>query len=198
MRKEIKETSVDSPTQYTLVGEVIRKLLKFKIVKHLCFSLGLKGFNRIGWQVERKGKIVQSGFTYNSRVDKGGDLSASLIAGESLNSISAPLPPKYIALSTSTLTAAAGDETLTGESSVSGLARAVGTIQNYTCPASLDAACSYEIYKAFTNAGATTTIKSSALFDASSDGNMFVEANLDSDAVLEVSDILKLTWTVNL
>ena len=196
MRKEIKETSVDSPTQYTLVGEVIRKLLKFKIVKHLCFSLGLKGFNRIGWQVERKGKIVQSGFTYNSRVDKGADLSASLLAGESFNSITTPLPPKYIALSTSELTPAAGDETLTGETSVSGLARAVGAIQSYTGPASLDAAASYIVYKAFTNAGATTTIESSALFDST--GNMFVEANLDSSATLEVDDLLKISWTINL
>ncbi len=192
------ETKVSSPIQYTFVGKLIRKLLKFKIIKHLCFSLGLRGFNRMGWQVVRKGKVVQWGFTYNSRVDKGGDLAASLIAGESLNSISSPLAPKYIALGETTLSPAAGDETLTDESVISGLTRAVGAIQNYTGPASLDAACSYEIYKAFTNAGATTTIKASALFDASSNGNLFVEANLDSDAVLEASDILKITWTVNL
>ena len=193
-----KETNVAPPVQYTLLGKVIKKLLKFSIIKHVCFSLGLKGFNRMGWEVVRNGKVVQCGFTYNSRVDKGADLSASLLAGESLNSITTPLPPKYIALSTSELTPAAGDETLTGETSVSGLARAVGAIQSYTGPASLDAACAYTIYKSFENLGETTTIESSALFDASTSGNMFVEANLDSSATLEVNDILKISWTVNL
>lgn len=198
MKKQKEQTTgvVNSPKQYTAFGKFMRGLLRFKIVKHICFNLGLKGFNKVGWQQIRNGKVIKQGFTYNARVDKGADLSASLLAGESLNSISSPAAPIDIALGTSTLTPDKGDTTLTDETSVSGLARTTGTIQNYSGPSSLDGACSYEVYNEFTNGGATTTIRSSALFDTNS--NMFVEANLDSDAVLESSDILKITWTVNL
>ncbi len=184
--------------QYTLLGKMIKRLLRFGIVKHICFNLGLKGFNKVSFEHIRNGKVINRGFSYNSRVDKGGDLSASLLTGESLNSITSPLPPVYIALSTSTLTPAKGDTTLDGETSVSGLARAVGTVQNYTAPTALDGACSYEVYKEFTNAGATTTIVSSALLDASSSGNLFAEDNLTSSSVLENGDVLKITWTVSL
>lgn len=193
------ETKVSAPIQHTLLGKVIKKLLKFKVIKHLCFKFKLRGFNRVGWQVIRDGKVVQSGFTYNDRVDKGADLTASLMAGESLNSISSPAAPIYIALSTSTLTPAKGDTTLSGETSVSGLARALGTIQNYSGPSALDGACSYECYKQFTNSsGSTVTVKSCALFDAASGGNLFVEANLSSNATLENGDIIKISWTCEL
>jgi hypothetical protein len=137
-------------------------------------------------------------FVYNSRVNKGADLQASLMSGSSLNSITSPLPPKYIALSTASLTPAAGDTTLTSETVVAGIARALGTVQNYVAPASLDAAASYDVYKQFTLTGAGTTVVSSALFDAASTGNLFVEANFGSSAVMATNDILQVTWTVNL
>lgn len=194
----MKNLETKKPVQYTSLGRLIKKLLKLNIVKHLCFSLGLRGFNRVGWEQVRNGKVIKRGFTYNDRVDAGAALSSSLLAGEALGGITSPAAPKYIALSTSTLTPAKTDTTLTGETSVSGLARAVGTIQNYTAPTTLDGACSYEVYKAFTNAGATTTIKSAALFDAATGGNMFVEANLSSDATLESGDLIRVNWEVNL
>lgn len=137
-------------------------------------------------------------FVYNSRVDKGAALQASLMSGSSLGSIASPLPPIYVALSTSTLSPAKGDTTLSGETSVAGLARALGTVQNYVAPSTLDGAASYDVFKQFTLTGSATTVVSSALFDASSSGNLFVEANFSSSAAMATNDILQVTWTVNI
>ena len=159
----------------------------------LGFNLKIRGFNRVG--VKLNGKSL--GYSYNSRVDVGAKLQAYLMTGSNLGSLSSPNYPIYIALSTSSLTPAHGDTTLTGETSVTGLGRAIGTPQNYVAPASLDAAASVDVYKQFTLTGTATTIVSSALFDASSTGNMFCEANLATSATMQTNDILQLTWTIN-
>ena len=219
---------VNAPLQYSSSPAVLlfKKFLHTKIGARVGFALGLKGFNRIvaehhkfqrfytdnntklarGEFVKQIGNTARFGIyrkaklsmAFNSRVDKGADLTASLITGTSINSISSPLPPKYIALSTSTLTPAKGDTTLSGETSVSGLARALGTQGSYTGPASLDGAASYTVTKTFTLTGSATTVVSAALFDASSTGNMFVEANLATSATMATNDTLAITWTVNL
>lgn len=182
------------PSQYSEVGMLFKKFLHTRLGSFLGYHAGLSGFNRI--DVSVNGKTV--GHSYNSRVDKGAALTASLISGSSLGSISSPLPPLYIALSTSSLTAAKGDTTLTGESVVSGLARALGTAGSYSAPASLDGSASYTITKTFTmGAAGPVTIQSAALFDAASTGNMFVEANLSASAVVVNGDTLALTWTIN-
>lgn len=184
---------------------IFKKFLHTKIGAKLGFMFGLKGFNRVGAVLTRANpkwyqrKQIFIGFAYNSRVDKGGDLIASLITGAAQNSISSPLPPKYIALSTSSLTPAHGDTTLSGETAASGLARALGTQGSYTTPSVLDGACSYTVTKTFTNtSGGPVTVVSAALFDASSVGNMFVEANLSSSAIMAINDTLAITWTINL
>lgn len=143
--------------------------------------------------------LPRIGFTYNSRVDKGAALQASLQSGSSLGSISSPLAHKYIALSPTSLTPAKGDTTLSGETAAAGLARVLGTVQNYVAPSTLDGAASFDIYNQFTNtSGGSVTINSSALFDAASTGNMFAEANLSAAATMNNNDILQLTWTVNI
>ena len=177
------------PFQYTRLGQLI---------KAIGFSLGIKGINRVEAVHMRNGKVIKRSFSYNSRVDKGGDLIASLITGVAQNSISSPLPPKYIALSTSTLTPAHTDTTLSGETSVAGLGRALGTQGSYVTPTTLDGAASYTVTKTFTLTGANTTVNSAALFDAASSGNMFVEANLSVAASMATNDTLAITWTVNL
>ncbi len=168
------------------------------------FYLGIKGFNRVKANIVRINgnlsmfdRFLNMMPSFNSRVNIGGDLIGSLITGTSLNSIVSPLPPKYIALAdTSTITAAATDTTLAHETAVSGLTRALGTEGGYVRPTTLDGAASYTVTKTFT-AGATGTIYAAALFDASSAGNMFVEANLSSSATLNSGDTLAITWTVN-
>ncbi len=173
---------------------MIKKLLHTKAGAYLGFKLGVRGYNRV--EAIFNGK---SSYSYNARVNKGADLMASLFSGTSLNSITSPLPPKYIALSTSVLTPAAGDTTLSGETAVSGLARSVGTIGGYTGPVSLDGGASYTITKTFT-AGVTgpTVIQSTGLFDAASTGNLCAEANLSSSYSLGNGDTLQIVWTVNL
>lgn len=189
------------PFQFSKYGNIVKSFLHTKIGAFIGYHLGIKGFNRVGAVVTHAatGKQEFLGFAYNSRVNKGADLVASLITGQAMNSITSPLPPKYIALSTSSLTPAAGDTTLTGETAASGLARALGTQGSYTGPVSLDAAASYTVTKTFTNTSAgSVTINSAALFDAASTGNLFVEANLSSAATLAINDTLAITWTVNL
>lgn len=187
-----------TPLQYTYLGRMIKKVLHTKLGAKVGFMVGIKGFNSIDAYITRvNGTIEHLSPTYNSRVDKGGDLIASLITGASQNSITSPLPPKYIALSTSSLTPAHGDTTLSGETAASGLARALGTQGTYVTPTTLDGAASYVVSKTFTS-GATATIQSAALFDAASTGNMFVEANLSSSASVVSGDQLTINWTVNL
>ena len=188
-----------TPFQYSPLGQRIKSVLHTKLGARIGFFFGISGFNSIEAIITRangKREVIRS---YNSRVNKGADLIASLITGASQNSITSPLPPKYIALSTSSLTPAAGDTTLTGETAASGLARALGTQGTYTGPSTLDGAASYIVSKTFTNTSAgSVTIVSAALFDAASSGNLFVEANLATSAVLAVNDQLTINWTVNL
>ena len=188
-----------TPFQYSKYGNIIKSFLHTKIGAKLGFYFAVKGFNRVGaiHTSAKTGKETFIGFAYNSRVDKGGDLIASLITGAAQNSISSPLPPKYVALSTSTLSPAHTDTTLTGETSLSGLGRALGTQGSYVTPTTLDGAASYTVTKTFT-AGAAATIVSAALFDAVSTGNMFVEANLAANAIMAIGDTIAITWTVNL
>lgn len=171
----------------------IKVFLHTKLGAFIGFSLGISGFNKLC--VYKNGKRVS--YAFNSRVRKGGDLTASLMTGASQNSISSPLPPLYIALSTSSLTPGNTDTTLTGETSASGLGRALGSVGSYTTPSVLDGACSYILSKAFTS-GATATITSAAIFDAVSTGNLFVEANLSPSTPVVSGDVLTVNWTINL
>lgn len=186
------------PVQYSYVGKILKKVLHTKIGARIGYKIGISGFNRIDSYIRRaNGNIEYLSPTYNSRVDKGAALNASLLSGSSLGSITSPLPPIYIALSTSSLTPAKTDTTLTGETSASGLGRALGTAGTYSAPSALDGAASFVVTKTFT-AGTGATIVSAALFDAVSTGNLFVEANLSSSATLASGDQLTVNWTINL
>ena len=190
------------PIQYSKFGQSVKKILHTKIGAWVGYLAGLSGFNRIDTYIIRaNGKIERLSPTYNARVNKGADLCASLLTGAAQNSISTPLPPKYIALQdTGTITAAYGDTALTHECVATGMTRALATIGSYTGPGTtLDGAASYQLTKTFTNtSGGSVTIYSAAVLDASSTGNMFVEANLSSSATLANNDSLAITWTVNL
>ena len=179
------------PQQYT--KSFLRWFLHTKIGAFIGYNIGVSGFNRI--DVLKNGKRV--GSSYNSRVRKGGDLCATLIAGSAQNSISGATYPLYIALSTATLTPGNTDTTLTSETAVSGLTRALGTVGSYVTPSALDGACSYVLSKTFT-AGGSATIVSAAIFDAASTGNLFVEGNLSSSVVLASLDTMTINWTINI
>lgn len=182
-----------APFQYTILGNLVKRFLHTALGQKVGFLIGISGFNSV--TVLKNGVAV--GTSYNSRVDKGAALCASLISGTSLGGISAPLTAKYIALSTSSLTPAKGDTTLSGETAASGLARALGTAGTYTAPASLDGAASYVLTNTFTSA-ASATIVSAAIFDAASTGNMLVEANLSASVTVVSGDTITINWTINL
>jgi len=196
--------------QTGLFARLLKKFLLTQVGKHLAFQFGLRGFNRVGYQLikfkgfDKDGNKIYAkpgllNFVYNSRVNKGAALQASLMSGSALGSISSPLPPLYIALSTASLTPAYGDTTLTSETVVAGIARALGTAQNYVSPGTtVDGAASYDVYKQFTLTGAGTTVVSTGLFDAASTGNLFAEVNFGTSAVMATNDILQVTWTVNI
>jgi hypothetical protein len=190
-----------TPTQFSKYGNLLKSFLHTQFGARVGFYLNIRGFNRVGvvHTSALTGKQTFKGFSYNARVNKGADLSASLLSGTSFNSITSPLPPKYVALSTAVLTPAAGDTTLASETAVSGLARALGTQGTYTTPVVLDGAASYTVTKTFTNTTAgVVTINSAGLFDAASTGNLFAEANLSVAAAMQVNDTLAITWTINL
>lgn len=188
------------PLQYSELGRIIKKILHTKIGAWIGFISGIAGFNRIDSHIIRaNGTMEKLAPTYNARVNKGADLCASLLTGAAQNSISSPLPPKYIALTPTLVSIDKTDTTLSGETSATGLERAVGTIAGYTGPSTLDGACLYTVSKTFTNtSGGPVTIQTAAIFDAASTGNMFVEAQLSSSAILANNDSLAITWTINL
>ena len=207
------------------LGNFFKWFLHTKIGAYVGYHMGVSGFNLIEAQVDkflryhtygeklRKGEFTRTilgagvlgvyktqkpSYSFNSRTDIGASVTASRMAGSTLGTATSPAAPLYIALSTATLTPAKGDTTLTSETVVTGLARALGTAGTYTAPASLDGSASYILTKAFTLTGAPTTIVSAAIFDAASTGNLYVEANLSSSAVLATNDTLTINWTINL
>lgn len=219
---------VMAPMQYRQEMERIKRFLHTPIGTEVGFMLGIRGFNQVQGiharfkRYYRQGERLKRGeFTlpikhengteiigvyvragkpkgYNSRVDAGAALVSSLVSGSTLGSLTSPAAPKYIGLSTSALTPAKTDTTLSGETSATGLARVAGTIGSYTAPSVLDGGASYVVSHTFTNtSGAAVTIQSAALFDAASGGNMLVEANLSSSVTLQNNDQLILQWTVN-
>lgn len=211
--------NTSTPIQYknSLLVRSFKAFLRTQVGKRIAFMVGLKGFNRVqarhlkyvrDWHGEalNRREIVENGkvfipslsFVYNARVNVGAALQATLMSGTTFGSLTSPTHPLYIALSPTTLTPASTDTTLSGELTTGGLGRALGAAQNYVQPSSLDGAASYNVYYAFTNTGSSTTVVSTALFDASSAGNMFAEVNLATSVTMATGDSLQLTWTVNL
>jgi hypothetical protein len=135
---------------------------------------------------------------YNSRVNAGASWQAYQMGAQSgLTTTGA----NYVALSTTNITPAATDTTLSGEVTFTGLSRQQGTFTYTSTPASLSTSAQYTISKTFTSAfGSATTIQSAALFTAGGPppaGVLFVEAAI-TQATLNSGDQLVLTWTVNI
>jgi hypothetical protein len=180
-------------------------LKKIKEVAHVLSDvLGGKAFvetlvptkrNKVEISIFRPdGSLKAYSCGYNSRVNAGALWQATLMGS------AAGTPANYMALSATVLTPAATDTTLSGEITAgtnSGLARSQGTYGGYSAPASLGAQATYTISKTFTSS-ASTTVNSAAMFNASSGGSLFVEANLSPAATLANGDQLVLTWTINI
>jgi hypothetical protein len=187
-----------TPRQYSPLGQIFKKFLHTRLGARLAYFLGVSGFNRIDAVIVRaNGSRERLWPSFNSRVDAGAALVSSLISGTTLGGISSPSSAKYIALSTSNLTPAKSDATLSGETASSGMARALATAGTYSAPSALDGAASYILTKTFTATGAITIV-STGIFDAASSGNLLAEANLASSAALSNGDTLTINWLVNI
>jgi hypothetical protein len=99
----------------------------------------------------------------------------------------------YVALTTNTTGPAAGDTTLSGELASNGFSRADATTKTHTNDTN-----STTIEHTFTASGTVNAIHKSAIFNASSNGDMPHIANFGTDASLISGDTLKVTWTLNL
>jgi len=176
---------------------MVKGFLHTKLGAFVGYHLGISGYNRIDAVITRANGGTEMKRSYNSRTDAGAALCASLISGSTLGGISSPAAPKYLAVSSATLTPAHGDTTLTSELSTNGFTRAAATAGSYSAPASLDAAASFTFTHTFTASG-TQTVASAALFDAASTGNLYVEGNFASSSTLNSGDTLSVTWTINL
>lgn len=186
-----------TPFQYTAFANFFKKFLHTKFGAMLAYYAGISGYNRVDAVIVRaNGRVEKLWPSFNSRTDAGAALVSSLISGTTLGGISSPSSAKYIANSTSVLTPAKGDTTLTGEASTLGLGRAVAAAGTYTAPSVLDGAASYILTKTFTASG-SITIASTGIFDAASSGNLLAEANLTTAAALGNGDTLTINWTVN-
>jgi hypothetical protein len=105
-----------------------------------------------------------------------------------LNTGSQPAACGFIAISTSAVTPAAGDTTLTGEVATNGGARASGTYASTgTGTATLT--------KVFTATGAITSVQAAAVFNASSAGSMCFEVGSLGPVTLANTDTLTVTWS---
>jgi len=100
---------------------------------------------------------------------------------------------KYIAVSSSTVTPAAGDTTLNAEIvDANGLARAVSTTDTHTAGTNTST-----VGITFNATGTYTAVQLGALFSAASAGTMANEATFSSTN-LASGDSLQLTWTITL
>lgn len=186
------------PFARTSLGLIVSRLLHTKLGAKVGFFLGISGYNQIEAIIRRGNGEIEVLRSYNARTDSGAALIASLVAGSALGGITSPAAPKYMALSTSSLTPAKTDTTLTGETAATGLARAVASAGSYVAPSALDGGASYVFSKTFTNSSpGAVTIASAALFDAASVGNLYVEGNLSASATLQIGDDLTINWTIN-
>lgn len=127
------------------------------------------------------------------RTNAGADFQARVMADTASNGTGSYAAANYLALSTDATVPAAGDTTLTGELTASGLGRAQATY------AHTNGTTTYTLTKAYTSSDATPrTINKVGVFNATSVGTMVFETALASPPTLQSGDSLTVTETVAL
>jgi hypothetical protein len=99
----------------------------------------------------------------------------------------------FVAVSAEVTAPVAGDTTLVGEITTGGLARADATTKSHTGGTNATT-----IEHEYTASATHTAVHKSALFNASSAGQMTHAAVFPADATLQSGDKLKVSWPVNL
>lgn len=133
------------------------------------------------------GSLISHQHVLNLRTNAGGDAQASQMADTSTQSAAC----NFVAVSSSAITPAVTDTTLTGEISTSGLSRAQGTFTSNTNSAHSQ----FTVVKTFTATGTVSSVQSGAIFNASSSGTDCWEATW-SPVNLVNTQTLTITWTV--
>jgi hypothetical protein len=134
------------------------------------------------------GSIAQHEHVKNFRTNAGGDAQASQMADTSTQSAAC----NQIAVSTTAITPALTDTTLSGEVTTNGLGRAVGTFTSNTNSAHTQ----FTLVKTFTASGTVSSVQAGAVFNASSGGSLCWEATW-SPVNLVNTQTITITWTVN-
>jgi hypothetical protein len=98
----------------------------------------------------------------------------------------------YIALTSNTDAAGAGNSSLASEYTDFGLERAAAT------PAHTASAKTYTLTKIFTCTADTKVVAKAALFNASSGPTMILETKLTTEKTLSTTDTLTVTWTITM
>ena len=149
-------------------------------------------------------EVVWASITHNERVDDGAGIQFNRTLGTvgASNGVA-----NVVAVANSNLTKTKTDSSLeadaqsgtTSEFTTIGLSRAVGTVQNYSAPASLNGTASADVVKSFSVSG-TGTAEGSGLFDSTtvSGSYLYVEDNFGSSASVVSGDTLQITWTITM
>jgi len=146
--------------------------------------------------------VIWASITHNERVDDGAAHNVHRMFGtvggsNGVGSVIAVANTSFTAKTKtdSSIGEDAADST-TNEFTTIGLSRAVGTVQNYSAPASLNGTFSVDVYKSFSASGGGTA-HGAALFDSTTvaGSKLIVEDIFGSDAVVVNGDTLNITWT---
>lgn len=137
---------------------------------------------------DAEGRLKQRLKTHNLRTSAGADFQKNQMSG------SAVAVANYIGVSNDNTPAAAGDTTMAGEQTGSGLARAAGTFDGGAAGST-----SYTLTKTFTySGGASITLYKAGMFNAASAGTMVFEALFGTAATLATNDQITIQWTINI
>lgn len=138
--------------------------------------------------------VVTYNETYpNLKTNAGNDVIARQTACGATSAPACANGGIYIALTTNTATPLATDTTCTGEETLAGLARALGTYSHTT------GTNTHRIQKVFTYTGSVNVVVAKVcMFDASSAGNMPFETLLTTTATVSANgDTLTINWDMN-
>ncbi|MCL4436170.1 MAG: hypothetical protein M1503_10320 [Thaumarchaeota archaeon] len=162
--------------------------ISFSAYSGTAVSEGLKVTGWVKVEVVRDGTIIYTHDGHNLITNAGKDFIAHRIG--STDTVGAN-GANYIALTTTAITPAATDTTLSGEITTNGLARAQGTYSH------TNGTNTYTITKQFTASGTFTGVQGAGLFTASSSGTMMSE-NTFSSVNLISGDQITITWTITI
>lgn len=134
----------------------------------------------------RDGKVLKKWSVDNS-IMNAGFAQLALLAGDA-----SATPFTYLALGTSSTAVAPSQTALQAETAVSGLTRASATVSRVTTTQTND---TLQLYKVFTNAGATTVIEEVGIFNDPTTGTMLSRA-LTGTTTLIAGDQFSETYKI--